>query len=70
MTLVTAPMAGNVLTVAVNVGDNVEEDETVVVMEAMKMEVPIVAPAGGVIKEIRVTPGQMVESDAVLAVIE
>ena len=70
MTLVTAPMAGNVLTVAVNVGDNVEEDETVVVMEAMKMEVPIVAPASGVIKEIRVTPGQMVESDAVLAVIE
>ena len=70
MTLVTAPMAGNVLTVAVNVGDKVEEDETVVVMEAMKMEVPIVAPASGVIKEIRVTPGQMVESDAVLAVIE
>ena len=70
MTLVTAPMAGNVLTVAVNVGDNVEEDETVVVMEAMKMEVPIVAPASGVIKEIKVTPGQMVESDAVLAVIE
>lgn len=70
MTLVTAPMVGKVLSVAVNVGDRVDEDDTVVVIEAMKMEVPIVAPESGVIKEIKVTPGQMVESDAVLAVIE
>lgn len=70
MTLVTAPMVGKVLSVAVNVGDRVEEDDTVVVIEAMKMEVPIVAPASGVIKEIKAAPGQMVESEAVLAVIE
>lgn len=70
MTLVTAPMVGKILTVAVKVGDRVAEDDTVVVMEAMKMEVPIVAPSSGVIKEIKVAPGDTVESDAVLAVIE
>ena len=70
MTVVTAPMVGKVLSVAVNVGDKVQEDDTILVMEAMKMEVPIAAPASGVIKEIKVTAGDTVESDAVLAVIE
>ena len=70
MTLVTAPMVGKVLSIPVKVGDRVAEDDTVLVMEAMKMEVPIVAPSGGVIKEIKVAPGDTVESDAVLAVIE
>jgi acetyl-CoA carboxylase biotin carboxyl carrier protein len=70
MTLVTAPMVGKILTLAVKVGDRVAEDDTVLVMEAMKMEVPIVAPSGGVIKEIKVASGDTVESDAVLAVIE
>lgn len=70
MTPVTAPMVGQILKVQVNVGDHVEEDDTVLVMEAMKMEIPVVAPASGVIKEIKVTPGQMVDSDAILAVLE
>jgi biotin carboxyl carrier protein len=39
-------------------------------LEAMKMEIPIVAPVAGVIKEIKVSAGATVESDAVLAVIE
>jgi urea carboxylase len=39
-------------------------------MEAMKMEIPVVAPAGGVVKEIKVAPGQAVEAEQVLAVIE
>ena len=70
MTSVTAPMAGKILSVALNVGYKVEEDETILVMEAMKMEIPIVAPAGGIIRDIQVEAGQMVEADAVLAVIE
>jgi len=36
----------------------------------MKMEIPVVAPAGGVVKEIKVSPGQAVEAEQVLAVIE
>jgi acetyl-CoA carboxylase biotin carboxyl carrier protein len=70
MTSITAPMAGKILTIASKAGDRVEEDETVIVMEAMKMEIPVVAPSSGVIKEIKVSPGQMVDSDAVLAVME
>ncbi|HTF94423.1 MAG TPA: biotin/lipoyl-containing protein [Verrucomicrobiae bacterium] len=41
-----------------------------IVMEAMKMEIPVVAPVSGTVKEITVTPGQSVEAEQVLAVIE
>ena len=69
-TNVEAPMVGKILKIENNVGDQVEEDEVVVVMEAMKMEIPIVAPTSGVLKEIKVSPGQAVEAEEVLAVIE
>ncbi len=69
-TNVEAPMVGKILKIEKNVGDQVEEDEVVVVMEAMKMEIPIVAPTSGVLKEIKVSPGQAVEAGEVLAVIE
>ena len=67
---VGAPMVGKILRVEKKVGDKVEEDDVVVVMEAMKMEIPVVAPASGVLKELKVTPGQAVEAEQVLAVIE
>jgi biotin carboxyl carrier protein len=63
-------MVGKILRVEKNVGDAVEEDEVVVVMEAMKMEIPVVAPGSGVLKELKVSPGQAVEAEQVLAVIE
>lgn len=69
-TNVEAPMVGKILKIEKNVGDQVEEDEVVVVMEAMKMEIPIVAPTSGVLREIKVSPGQAVEAEEVLAVIE
>ncbi|MEK6601956.1 MAG: biotin/lipoyl-containing protein [Candidatus Binatota bacterium] len=69
-TPITAPMVGKILKVEKKVGDRVEEDEVIVVMEAMKMEIPIVAPVSGVIKEIMVAPGQAVEAEHILAEIE
>lgn len=69
MTPVTAPMVGKILQIQVKVGDTVQEDDTLIVMEAMKMEIPVVAPAGGVVSEIKVAPGDMVDADAVLATI-
>jgi acetyl-CoA carboxylase biotin carboxyl carrier protein len=69
-TTVEAPMAGKVLKIEKRVGDHVDEDETVLVMEAMKMEIPIVAPASGVVKEIKVSAGDAVEAEQPLAVIE
>ena len=67
---IEAPMVGKILKIEKQVGDQVEEDEVVVVMEAMKMEIPIVAPTSGVLKEVKVSPGQAVEAEEVLAVIE
>src|SRR6266536_785111 len=56
-TEVMAPMVGKVLRLAAKVGDHVNEDDPVVVIEAMKMEIEVVAPAGGTISEIKVAPG-------------
>jgi len=63
-------MVGKVLKIEKNVGDAVEEDDVVIVMEAMKMEIPVVAPASGNIKEIKVSAGQAVETGDVLAEID
>ena len=69
-TPITAPMVGKILKVEKNVGDRVDEDEVVLVMEAMKMEIPVVAPASGVLKEMKVSAVQAVEADQLLAEIE
>jgi acetyl-CoA carboxylase biotin carboxyl carrier protein len=69
-TEVTIPMVGKIVNVLVKVGDTVNEDDQIATLEAMKMEMPLVAPVSGVIKEIRVAPGDEVEADAILAIIE
>ncbi len=69
-TEVTVPMVGKIVNVLVKVGDKVAEDDQIATLEAMKMEMPIVAPVGGVIKEISVAAGQEVDADTILAVIE
>ena len=69
-TPVTVPMVGKIVSVSVKVGDKIKEDDQVAVLEAMKMEMPIAAPVSGTVKEIRVAPGQEVEAEAVIALIE
>lgn len=61
-----APMPGVVLDVLVNVGDEVQEEDKLVVLEAMKMENVLASPATGIIKEIVVTKGDTVEKNKVL----
>jgi biotin carboxyl carrier protein len=63
-------MVGKILKIEKQLGDRVEEDDVVLVMEAMKMEIPVVAPEAGVVKEMKVSVGQSVEAEQVLAVIE
>jgi len=63
-------MVGKILKIEKNPGDHVDEDEVIIVMEAMKMEIPIVAPVSGTLKELKITAGQAVEADQVLAVID
>ena len=69
-TSVTVPMVGKIVSVSVKVGDKVKEDDQIAVLEAMKMEMPVVAPVTGTVKEIRVAAGQEVEAEAVIAVID
>jgi len=63
-------MVGKILKIEKNPGDHVDEDDVIIVMEAMKMEIPIVAPVAGTLKELKITAGQAVEAEQVLAVIE
>jgi biotin carboxyl carrier protein len=63
-------MVGKIVSVTVKVGDRVNEDDPVAVLEAMKMEMPIVAPINGVVKEVCVSAGQEVEAEATIATIE
>lgn len=69
-TQVEAQITGNVWKIEKAVGDAVEEGETLIILESMKMEIPVEAPCAGTIREIRVSEGQSVEEGAVLAVLE
>ncbi|UCF68504.1 MAG: acetyl-CoA carboxylase biotin carboxyl carrier protein subunit [Acidobacteriota bacterium] len=64
-----APLAGKILRLQVEAGGRIEEDEEVLVIEALKMETPVFAPCDGTIKEIKVKEGDDVEEDDVLAII-
>lgn len=66
---VTSPMPGNILGVKVNVGDSVKAGDTLVVLEAMKMENDIVAPHDGKVLQIAVQKGATVDTGTLLAVI-
>lgn len=68
-TEVTSPMAGKIISVEVNKGDEVGEDDSIVLLEAMKMEMPIPTPVSGWVREICVEPGQAVEAGAIVAMI-
>ena len=70
MATIDSPMAGKVLEINVAVGDTIAEDDEVMVLEAMKMENPVFADAGGVVKEIKVKEGQQVEEGGVLIELE
>ncbi len=64
-----AALPGTVTTVPVRVGDRVEAGQVLLVLEAMKMEHPVVAPAAGVLESLNVTVGVQVETGAMLAVV-
>jgi biotin carboxyl carrier protein len=63
---ITAPMPGKVLRVLVKEGDVVIAGQTLVVLEAMKMETALAAESDAIVKRIPVAPGQMVDHGAVL----
>ena len=67
---VLAPLAGKVLSVAVAVGATVEDDDELLVLEAMKMETVVYAPADGTVSAIQAQVGQQVDEDDPLMTID
>ena len=63
---IEAPMPGNVLDIKTKVGANVSSGETLIILEAMKMENEIVAPSEGVVASVNVNKGDSVEAGQVL----
>ena len=67
---VRAEMVANVIRVEVGEGDVVAAGDTLVVLESMKMEIPVEAPRAGTVKEIKVSEGQTVQEGDTVAVID
>ena len=67
MSNISSTMAGNVWKIQVQVGDKIEEGQEVVILESMKMEIPIEAEASGTVKAIKVNEGDFVnEGDTII----
>ena len=62
-TEIKAPMTGKIVSIVVKAGDKVSAEDEVVIMDAMKMEIPVYAPVDGTVKEINVKEGDSVKTD-------
>lgn len=67
---VESAIAGNLWQVQVSVGQRVEAGDALVVLESMKMEIPLLAPCAGVVREVRVEPGSAVRAGQRVVVLE
>jgi acetyl-CoA carboxylase biotin carboxyl carrier protein len=67
---VKAHITGTVWKIEKKAGDAVSEGETIIILESMKMEMPVEAPCNGTVKEIKIKETQAVNEDQVLAVID
>lgn len=70
MTEVKAELVGNVWKITSKAGDDVVEDEVLMILESMKMEISVTAPRAGKVKEIRVKETDVVREGQVLVVLE
>lgn len=66
---VKSEVGGSVWKIEVAVGQTVAEGDTLLIVESMKMEIPLMAPVSGTVQEIRVAESDMVDEDQVLLVI-
>jgi acetyl-CoA carboxylase biotin carboxyl carrier protein len=67
---VKAELVGNLWKIVVEVGQAVEEDDTLMILESMKMEIPITTPITGTVKQILVAEGEVVQEGQTVAVVE
>ncbi|MDP6604353.1 MAG: acetyl-CoA carboxylase biotin carboxyl carrier protein subunit [Rhodospirillales bacterium] len=67
---VESEIAGKVWKIEVGIGDRLEEDDPVMILESMKMEIPVLAPAAGTVREILVREEDAVEEGQVVALLD
>ncbi|MCO0600094.1 biotin/lipoyl-binding carrier protein [Peribacillus butanolivorans] len=67
---VTAEISGSVWKIETKAGQRVMEEDVLLIMESMKMEIPIMAPAAGVVKEIKVKEGDTIAEGDLAVVLE
>jgi biotin carboxyl carrier protein len=70
MQKIRSEVTGSVWKIEVAVGQSVSEGDTLIIVESMKMEIPISAPAAGVVSEILVSEGEPVADDQVVAILD
>jgi acetyl-CoA carboxylase biotin carboxyl carrier protein len=70
MAEVKAELVGNLWKIVTEVGQTVEEDDTLMILESMKMEIPITSPITGTVREILVKEGDVVQEGQTVAVVE
>ena len=70
MAEVKAELVGNLWKIVAEVGQSVEEDDTIMILESMKMEIPITSPITGTVKQILVAEGDVVQEGQTVAVVE
>lgn len=66
---IVSPMPGTILRLEVSIGDTIAKGDTLMILEAMKMENEILAPNDGVVKQLNVSQGSSVNSGDILAVL-
>jgi acetyl-CoA carboxylase biotin carboxyl carrier protein len=67
---VVAEMVANVWKIVVSAGDSVGVGDALVILESMKMEIPVESPVAGTVREVRVEEGGVVQEGDVIAVVE
>ncbi|MFN2452383.1 MAG: biotin/lipoyl-binding carrier protein [Candidatus Dormibacteria bacterium] len=70
MAEVKAELVGNLWKIVTQVGQQVEEDETLMILESMKMEIPITSPVAGTVRQILVTEGEVVQDGQTVAIVD
>ena len=70
MTEVKAELVGNLWKIVVEVGQAVDEDDTLMILESMKMEIPITSPIAGTVTQILVAEGEVVQEGQTVATVD
>jgi acetyl-CoA carboxylase biotin carboxyl carrier protein len=70
VTEVKAELVGNLWKIVVEVGQAVDEDDTLMILESMKMEIPITSPTAGTVTQILVAEGEVVQEGQTVAIVE